>query len=899
MIYATATGDNALVLVNITNPLNLNFIGEYVDTGFLQDPKHVAIKGNIGFITSATNDSLVAVQLQGIDTPTLNTGTFTTDNGYVSRNLVIGNDLYVDNGMHSGTGGIFTDGGLTVKGKTSKSTFDVDLSYVYSFSNATALDGINGLYIQGDYGYFVRGSIPGGFGIIDMTSKQNLSVISYIESDTNFDNPNTPIAIGDYVFVNSYDDDQVTAVYVGNKTNPVVVDTLKDGTELNGAYHSMVSGNVLYVTGKLGNSVNSIDITDPHNMVFLDQILDNTYLDSPAKFDIQGNYMFVPNYDDNSMTSIDISDPTNMKVVSELIDAASLSTGYEIKVSGRYAYHSGRYGGEITVVDISNPASMKVVYVYNDPSSNYNWKEIVGNRLIYYDNNGNDMFVMDISNPLNWKIERTFDMDGLGAHYTDGRYMYVMYPSGDEIRVYDIGGIDTPALTTGNIQADYGRVSKNFEIGDDLFVHKNLMAGSLNTIGNLNMNGTAFINSKVGIGIRSPTDPLHIKADSGHDNIHLEEHSGIEDWQIGVDADGDLNFEDSGTTVVTFEDGGFVGIGTDDPGRELTVVGDINTTGKIFAYKPTTSDVFTVTADSGHRAFSVFTSGNAQPSMYLLGTGFYMGDGTNPYDIELRRGSANTIYTPDDIGIGMTNTPYSNLWINSTKTTAGLVVARTTTPPLFQALGYGTDNVYLFFDSYYDGGFKSSDSGSNFMISKNSDQFKISHDSGVAVGGANSYDVGFAMKSDGEVLIDKTTDSGAYDLQVNGEICETTAGTQACSSDERLKENIIPLKQENSLDLIMQLEPKEFNFIGDNKTVSGFIAQDIQEIRPDWIIEHDDDEYITFDDKGYMQTSIVKSIQEQQEMIEQQEQLLAQQQTQIDELKTIICIDHPDAEMCK
>jgi len=61
-------------------------------------------------------------------------------------------------------------------------------------------------------------------------------------------------------------------------------------------------------------------------------------------------------------------------------------------------------------------------------------------------------------------------------------------------------------------------------------------------------------------GITAPTDPLHIKADAGHDNIHLEENSGTEDWQIGVDADGSMTFQDEGTTRVFFEDGGGVGV---------------------------------------------------------------------------------------------------------------------------------------------------------------------------------------------------------------------------------------------------------------------------------------------------------------------------------------------------
>lgn len=132
------------------------------------------------------------------------------------------------------------------------------------------------------------------------------------------------------------------------------------------------------------------------------------------------------------------------------------------------------------------------------------------------------------------------------------------------------------------------------------------------------------------------------------------------------------------------------------------------------------------------------------------------------------------------------------------------------------------------------------------------------------------------LDTNGEVYVGTASDSGAYAFQVSGEICETTAGTAACASDMRLKENIKPLKDESGLQLILQFKPKEFNFIGDNKTVAGLIAQDIQEIRPDWIVQHDDDEYITFDDKGYIQNSLIQAIQEQQVMIQQLEQRIAE-----------------------
>jgi len=73
----------------------------------------------------------------------------------------------------------------------------------------------------------------------------------------------------------------------------------------------------------------------------------------------------------------------------------------------------------------------------------------------------------------------------------------------------------------------------------------------------------------VGIGITDPGDPLQVLTDSGGEAIAIEENSGGEQWELGVDSDGDLNFQDSGSAVVTFEDGGQVGIGTTGPNAIL------------------------------------------------------------------------------------------------------------------------------------------------------------------------------------------------------------------------------------------------------------------------------------------------------------------------------------------
>ena len=66
---------------------------------------------------------------------------------------------------------------------------------------------------------------------------------------------------------------------------------------------------------------------------------------------------------------------------------------------------------------------------------------------------------------------------------------------------------------------------------------------------------------------------LSVKTNSNKHAIAIEKNSGNENYQLGVNSDGDLGFYNSGSTIptVTFSDTNRVGIGTDNPGQELHV----------------------------------------------------------------------------------------------------------------------------------------------------------------------------------------------------------------------------------------------------------------------------------------------------------------------------------------
>jgi hypothetical protein len=137
------------------------------------------------------------------------------------------------------------------------------------------------------------------------------------------------------------------------------------------------------------------------------------------------------------------------------------------------------------------------------------------------------------------------------------------------------------------------------------------------------------------------------------------------------------------------------------------------------------------------------------------------------------------------------------------------------------------------------------------------------------------------IRHDGKVWIGYTTDQGGSLLQVNGSI--NAAGT-TYTSDERYKENIIPLNK--GLDIINKLKPVTFNYINTTENnfsefeEIGFIAQDVDralstETFVKSIVKYSDesntDSKMVFSPQNLIPI-LTKAIQEQQALIKALEQ---------------------------
>ena len=150
---------------------------------------------------------------------------------------------------------------------------------------------------------------------------------------------------------------------------------------------------------------------------------------------------------------------------------------------------------------------------------------------------------------------------------------------------------------------------------------------------------------------------LFVKSDSNHRAIHIEENSGSEGWMLGVQADGNLFFDNSAAgAAVTFQDDGNVGIGVTDPHSTLEVSGAISSATTTFSTAGPTdnvdvSGVNVIFADTSSNNVTIggFTGGVAGQVLYITKTStsntltLENVEGTGNQDIYLHSASDETI----------------------------------------------------------------------------------------------------------------------------------------------------------------------------------------------------------------------------------------------------------------
>lgn len=154
------------------------------------------------------------------------------------------------------------------------------------------------------------------------------------------------------------------------------------------------------------------------------------------------------------------------------------------------------------------------------------------------------------------------------------------------------------------------------------------------------------------------------------------------------------------------------------------------------------------------------------------------------------------------------------------------------------------------------------------------------------VDGTTATNLALNTGDTGNVVVNMAHNSYASTVCRSGEVLGY------CASLSSLKKNIqdLPL----GLSQVMQLKPRVFYWkdgaVNQGQDL-GFIAEEVEAVNP-LLAEYDEEGQLRSVKYRQMTALLTQAIQEQQAMIESQ-------QKEIDQLKALVCLDHPKAEVCK
>ena len=383
----------------------------------------------------------------------------------------------------------------------------------------------------------------------------------------------------------------------------------------------------------------------------------------------------------------------------------------------------------------------------------------------------------------------------------------------------------------------------------------------------------------VGIATTSPQYTLHVLDTIGTRTLSLG--NGVSTGTITTDSAKSLNFQQGGSTKMTLDSTGKLGVGTTSPGAKLDVNGQVfispNTAGKN-TFQLTTnasndgrlkmlSDT-TTKVDIQVNGNTYFNGGNvaigtASPENLLH---VYKGDSGSTYTAD---GADQIILENSDSAIIDIRTPAAN--------SGGILFSDNNARGRGQLVYYHSDDAMAFLTAGSERARIMSDGTT--LIGKTDTALSSVGNQLSATGGLN------VTRNDGNLvnLNRKSTHGSIMEFYKDGSsVGSISTNSNSLPSDRNFKKDIADLNI--GLDLVKKLEPKQYRYKHDEDNIPvmyGIIAQDLETSLTEvgvtknstWLLQHEPTEDEKKSDYSLDYTKLtpilVKAIQEQQEQIEQ------------------------------
>jgi hypothetical protein len=305
--FVTSSSDDALEIVDISNPLNSVHVGNLsngVQGAKLDEAYDVKVSGKYAYVVSSTSHSFEIIDISNPSMP-MRVGNISNGVGGVILNTP--RQVYISNGF------------AYIVNYNGNSLEIIDVSDPFNPKHAYNLaDGAGGAQLAGCYGVYVLGK----YAYVASRSDSALDIIDV-------SNPYSPFHVGSY----------------SSLLNPIRV---------------YVSGKYAYVVlfSASGHGLSIVDVSNPASPSLVSTLSGGfgQLLDSPRDVVISGKYAYLLSTGAHSLVLLDVSNPLSISIkgnISNSVGGAQLNSPFGIFVSGKYAYVASITGGTLEIIDIS------------------------------------------------------------------------------------------------------------------------------------------------------------------------------------------------------------------------------------------------------------------------------------------------------------------------------------------------------------------------------------------------------------------------------------------------------------------------------------------------------------------------------------------------------------------
>lgn len=488
----------------------------------------------------------------------------------------------------------------------------------------TNMNNPKAVYVSGDYAYVVS-ETSNSLAVINISVPSTPVLEGILIDNTNLNGANSVFISNHTAYITAGIFDGLAVVDVTNHASPTLSGSISNGTNMNGAKGVFISGTHAYVTAEISNSLVIIDIADPTAPKLEGSLINNTQLDGANSIHVVGNYAYIAASDFDGLAIVDISNHLTPVLTGSFTNVL-LDGAADLFVSGSTAYVTGFDADTLMTINVANPASPTLIGTLTD-SVNLNGptRAFVSGDYVYVSSSISDsVAIVDTIVPaapiITSKILDSTNLNGATSLFLKGNFLYVTAKDNNSLTVVSISGVNAHVAKIGHADIDHLAVTDNAVIQNNLYsgglnvgtggIHSKGMASfsdNLDVMGNLTVDtNTLFVdstNNKVGIGILTPAELLHvsipaatpdaiIRVDSTITvnadvtqgiNLFKNLNGGLFGWKIESNGvlDGSSRLKIIGrntgavetTRISINRSTGAVGIGIDDPTSQLHVVG--------------------------------------------------------------------------------------------------------------------------------------------------------------------------------------------------------------------------------------------------------------------------------------------------------------------------------------